>query len=134
MYELHFADITVPMTSDHTKMRSIITELFPGEEKGFDRYIEYEEKRLKKMYPCLKAEYGSIRSILSNSGNLLKVLPYLSLGKSVYEVMCGYFTAEKLKLCFTFQAKYLGMSPWNCPGFFSMLAYAEHKYGIYHTK
>ncbi len=40
---------------------------------------------------------------------------------------------EELKLCFTFQAKYLGMSPWSCPGAFSMLGYAEHKYGIYHT-
>jgi phytoene desaturase len=47
--------------------------------------------------------------------------------------LSGYFKTEELKLCFTFQAKYLGMSPWNCPGFFSMLAYAEHKYGIYHT-
>jgi hypothetical protein len=33
MYELHFADKVVPMTSDHEKMRKIIADLFPGEEK-----------------------------------------------------------------------------------------------------
>lgn len=85
------------------------------------------------MYPCLKADYGSTKSILSNWKNLLKVIPHLSIGKSIYQVLSGYFKTEELKLCFTFQAKYLGMSPWSCPGFFAMLAYAEHKYGIYHT-
>lgn len=133
MYELHFADNTVPMTSDYETMRATIARMFPGEEKWFDKYITYEEKRLQRMYPCLKADYGNVGSILKNSWNLLRVLPYLSLGKSIYEVLGKYFKSEELKLCFTFQAKYLGMSPWSCPGFFSMLAYAEHKYGIYHT-
>ncbi len=133
MYELFFWDNSIPMTSDHEKMRKTITKLFPGEEKWFDKYLLYEEKRLKKMYPCLKANYGDLPSILKNTWNLLQVIPYLSLWKSIYEVLWGYFTQEELKLCFTFQAKYLGMSPWNCPGFFAMLAYAEHKYGIYHT-
>ncbi len=133
MYELHFAEHTVPMTSNHKKMREIIARMFPGEEKGFDKYLAHEEKRLQKMYPCLKADYGSFKSVLKNAPNLVKVLPYLSLGKSIYDVLGSYFTKEELKLCFTFQAKYLGMSPWDCPGFFAMLAYAEHKYGIYHT-
>lgn len=133
MYELHFEDKTVPMTSDYAMMRETIARMFPGEEKWFDTYISYEEKRLQRMYPCLKADYGNAWSILKNSWNLLRVLPYLSLGKSIYDVLGSYFKSEELKLCFTFQAKYLGMSPWNCPGFFSMLAYAEHKYGIYHT-
>jgi phytoene desaturase len=79
MYELHFADKVVPMTSDHTKMRATIAEMFPGEEKGFDCYLAYEEVRLQKMYPCLKADYGSAKSILENWKNLLKVIPYLSL-------------------------------------------------------
>lgn len=33
MYELHFSNCTVPMTSHHTKMREIIVRMFPGEEK-----------------------------------------------------------------------------------------------------
>lgn len=133
MYELHFADVSVSMTSDHEKMRATIAKLFPGEEAWFDRYLSYEDKRLEKMYPCLDMDYSKLGRILKKWRHLIEVLPYLSLGKSLYQVLSGYFTTEELKLCFTFQAKYLGMSPWNCPGFFSMLAYAEHKYGIYHT-
>lgn len=32
MYELHFANVSVSMTSDHKKMRETIAQLFPGEE------------------------------------------------------------------------------------------------------
>lgn len=133
MYELNFADISVSMTSDHEKMRATIAKLFPWEEKWFDKYLAYEDKRLEKMYPCLDMDYSKLSRIIKKWKHLLEVIPYLSLGKSIYQVLSGYFTTEELKLCFTFQAKYLGMSPWNCPGFFSMLAYAEHKYGIYHA-
>ena len=133
MYELHFANVSVSMTSDHKKMRETIAQLFPGEEAWFDKYLTYEDKRLEKMYPCLDMDYSKFSRIIKKWRHLIEVLPYLSLSKSLYQVLSGYFTREELKLCFTFQAKYLGMSPWNCPGFFSMLAYAEHKYGIYHT-
>ncbi|MGI9212361.1 MAG: phytoene desaturase family protein, partial [Methylococcaceae bacterium] len=34
---------------------------------------------------------------------------------------------------FSFQSKYLGMSPWECPALFTMLPWVEHKYGIYHV-
>jgi hypothetical protein len=39
------------------------------------------------MYPCLKADYGSIKSIARNAANLIRVLPYLSLGRSIYDVL-----------------------------------------------
>lgn len=133
MYELHFTDKTIAMTSDHQKMRATIAKAFPWEEKGFDRYLFQEEKRIQRMLPCLKANYSTWNHIGQNWKHLLKVLPHLSLAKSLYQVLSDYFTSEELKLCFTFQAKYLGMSPWNCPGAFSMLSYAEHKYGIYHV-
>jgi phytoene desaturase len=45
----------------------------------------------------------------------------------------GYFNAEQLKLSFTFQSKYLGMSAWECPAAFSMIPYIEHELGIYHV-
>ena len=39
-----------------------------------------------------------------------------------------------MRLVFSFQSKYLGMSPWDCPAIFTMLSYLEHEYGIYHVK
>ncbi|MEI6711271.1 MAG: hypothetical protein WCK88_03435 [bacterium] len=79
MYELHFANKMVPMTSDHAKMRATIAEIFPGEEVGFDRYLAYEEKRLQKMFPCLEADYSTFAHIAKKWKHLLRVIPYLSL-------------------------------------------------------
>lgn len=64
---------------------------------------------------------------------LLKALPHLSLGRSLMGVLGNYFTQEKLRICFTFQAKYIGMSPWECPAAFAIMPYIEHSMGIDHV-
>ncbi len=65
--------------------------------------------------------------------DLLKAIPSLGLGRSLFDIMVGVFGDEKLALSFTFQSKYLGMSPWECPGLFAMIPYIEHAYGIFHV-
>ena len=42
------------------------------------------------------------------------------------------FDNDDLKLCFTFQSKYLGMSPFQCPSLFSILSFLEYEYGVLH--
>ncbi len=63
----------------------------------------------------------------------IRAILHLDLGKSVYQVLSRYFKSENLKFCFTFQSKYIGMSAWECPAAFAMIAYVEHKWGIYHV-
>ena len=65
--------------------------------------------------------------------DLLKAVPALGVGRSLFKNLGRYFKPEKLKLSFTFQAKYLGMSPWDCPALFTMLPYIEHAYGVEHV-
>merc|ERR1711916_185132 len=82
-------------------------------------------------YPCLQKDYNTMSRYLSM--DMLKALPKLSLGRSIFEVLGDYFEDEKLKLSFTFQSKYLGMSAWECPGAFALLPYIEHAFGVWHT-
>ena len=35
-------------------------------------------------------------------------------------------------LAMTFQSKYLGMSPFQCPSLFSILSFLEYEYGVFH--
>jgi phytoene desaturase len=51
----------------------------------------------------------------------------------MYDVLAGYFKSEDLRISFTFQSKYLGMSPWSCPAAFMIIPYIEHAFGIYHV-
>lgn len=131
MYRLVFKDKQINMTSDPKKMKKEIENAFPGNSGGFKSYLENESKKLKYLTPCLKKPYSSILDMLRNP--FLKAIPHLELQRTVHQSLGRYFDDEELKLCFTFQSKYLGMSAWECPAAFSIIAYVEHEFGIYHT-
>ncbi len=56
--------------------------------------------------------------------------PWLSLDGE----LARYFEDPRIRLAFTFQSKYLGMSPFKCPGLFSILSYLEYEHGVYHPE
>lgn len=131
MYRLVFSDSEMTPSSDPLKMEQELARVFPGSEAGYRKFLKKEKARFDAMYPCLKVDYSSFSSLFS--ANLLKALPQLSLGKSIFDNLGEYFTPETLKLSFTFQSKYLGMSAWECPAAFSIIPYVEHSYGIFHV-
>lgn len=132
MYRLRFFDKEVLVSDDHEKMKDEIRRAFPGEETGLDRFLKKEETRLRYLFPCLQKPYSSILDMVS--APMLRALPHLDLGTSVFQALGRYFPSEQLRICFTFQSKYLGMSAWECPAAFAMIAYIEHKWGIHHVR
>lgn len=131
MYALNFADKTMLARSNPTTMKAEIEKHFPGEGASFDRFLERESLRFRKLYPCLQKPYGSLASLISPT--LLAAAPHIAAGRSLHSVLASYFQSEELRLAFTFQSKYLGMSPWDCPGLFTMIPYTEHAHGVYHV-
>ena len=131
MYRLNFCDKTLLARSRPEDMKAEIERAFPGEGCNLDAFLSAESKRFEKLYPCLQKPYGTLTSLLSST--LLSALPHISLGRSLHDVLSSYFKAEDLRLAFTFQSKYLGMSPWDCPGLFTMIPYTEHAHGVYHV-
>jgi phytoene desaturase len=131
MYRLKFFENEMLMTDDHDKMEAAIGKEFPGEEKGFKRFFANEKKRFDYLFPCLQKPYSSVSDMMKNP--LLKAVPHLDLHLSVFQALGRYFKSDNLKFCFTFQSKYLGMSAWECPAAFAMVAFIEHKWGIYHV-
>lgn len=115
---------------DKQEMIQRIEELFPGDGAGFEKYLRTEERRTRHLVPCLEVPYNHIYHYLRL--RLLKATPFLDLHRSVYSVVSRYFKHEEMRIAATFQAKYLGMSPWQCPGTFAFLSYMEHAWGIYH--
>lgn len=132
LYTLSFDDRDFHVTRDRERMRAEIARLFPGNEGGYDRFLAAERRRFEALMPCLTRPYGSVASYLSPS--LLRAIPQLSLGRSVFRNLGRYFNDDKLILSFTFQSKYLGMSAWECPALFTMLPFVEHEFGISHVR
>jgi phytoene desaturase len=117
-------------TSDRASMREQVERLFPGNFKGYDRYMDYEREKFARITPCLQVPYDKPIDYLRP--RFLRALPYLDAHFSLYRHLGRYFDDDDLKTAFTFQAKYLGMSPWQCPATFSIISYIEHSGGIHH--
>lgn len=132
MYQLIFHDKKLNMTRDGNEMIRQINEIFPGNEGGYERYIEQTQKKLEILAPVLQAPMNRFTDLLKP--NVLKAVGELEIGRSLVDTLSNFYKDEDLQLSFTFQSKYLGMSPWESPGAFSILSYIEHAYGVYHIK
>ena len=132
MYQLDFRDQTVQISSDKETMKAELRRAFPGTENSLDKFYSRERKRYEKIIPNLYKEYSSLLAFLSPK--VLSAIPTFFSGGSIYDNLGKYFKEEKLRVCFTFQSKYLGMSPWECPSAFTIIPYVEHEFGIYHVE
>jgi phytoene desaturase len=117
-------------SSDMERMVAEIAKLAPADAPQFRRFMAYNRVKLEKFAPCLQAPFSGWTGLLQM--RLLAVLPYLKPWKSLHAELAGYFRDPRLQLAFTFQSKYLGMSPFQCPSLFSILSFLEYEYGIWH--
>ncbi len=130
-YRLTFgAGGTLNATSNIDRMVAEIDRFSPGEGAAFRRFMNDNRVKLEKFTPCLQTPFLGLTSLLH--ARLLKVLPHLKPWKSLHRELSGYFTDERLRLAFTFQSKYLGMSPFQCPSLFSILSFLEYEHGVFH--
>ncbi|GAF10163.1 phytoene desaturase family protein [Paenibacillus pini] len=130
LYALNFGDVTFTPSRDVEATSAQIAKLFPGNEEGYRRFMADEEDKFERVMPLLRRPFQTPGDYMKK--DVLRALPRLHAADTVYNRLSRYFTDERLRLSFTFQAKYLGMSPWECPGTFTILSFIEHKYGLYH--
>lgn len=130
MYRLEFEGFALEPSTDHARTKAQLAKLSPQAVAGYERLLAREKIRFQRMYPCLQKDYSSLRRMVHP--DMLRALPHLALGRSMHEQLCRYFDQDNLRICFTFQSKYLGMSPWECPAAFMIIPYVEHAFGIWH--
>jgi phytoene desaturase len=112
-------------------MKATLEAFSPGSFNGYLKYLDKESRKYDQLIPCLQMPYGRIRDFFS--WQLISSIPYLDAHTSIYNVLARYFDDDDTRIAFTFQAKYIGMSPWEAPGTFSIISYIEHGGGIYHV-
>lgn len=119
-------------STDERKMKKELERVFPGSSGAYDKYMRKEKAKYDSLIPCLEAPYCSFKDLFKM--RFIKAIPYLDAHLSLFDVLGRYFSYDELKLAFTFQAQYIGMSPWKAPGTFSLISYIEHSGGIYHVE
>jgi phytoene desaturase (3,4-didehydrolycopene-forming) len=128
-YRLYFHDgDTLDLSSDLTQLRSELTR--------------YEGDAYEQFFALQKEAHHhyefSVQSVLRcnfeywyNFFNLrnLWALKNLHMHWSLYDRVAHFFQSDKLRKAFTFQAMYMGMSPFDAPATYSLLQYTEFTEG-----
>ena len=97
---------------------------------AFQRYVKDNRMKLQKSKACLQEPWYGPSDLLSKRA--MRVAGVLRPQRSVARDLMKLFDDDRLMLAMSFQTKYLGMSPFNCPSLFTMLAFLEYEYGIFH--
>ena len=118
-------------TSDLDEMTERIRALSgDSNANAFRRYVVDNRLKLTKSKACLQEPWYGPTDLLSKRA--MRVAGVLRPQRSVAGDLMKLFDDDRLMLAMSFQTKYLGMSPFNCPSLFTMLAFLEYEYGIFH--
>ena len=117
-------------TPDLNRMEQAISALCPADAASFRRFMEDNRFKFQQFMPCLERPFLGWRDLFSR--RMLELLPSLRPWLSLDQELARYFSDPRIRLAFSFQSKYLGMSPYRCPSLFSILSFLEYEHGVYH--
>lgn len=120
------------LSSDTAVMKREI-EKWEGKD-GFERYLSWMQEAHRhyeiSVREVLHKNFTSIFNLLRPS--FLRHLFALHPFESIYSRASKYFWTERLRRVFTFGSMYMGMSPFDAPGTYSLLQYTELAEGIWY--
>ena len=117
-------------TPDIQRMEAEIAKLSPNDAGSFRRFMDDNRQKLERFRPILESPFSSPLDLVRPS--TLQALPLLKPWRSVGSELQQYFQDPRLVIAFSFQSKYLGMSPFRCPSLFSILSFLEYEHGVFH--
>ncbi len=130
-YRLEFgAGGRIDATPDLERMRTEIARIAPQDADSFARFMTENRTKLERFRPILESPFSSMLDLLRPS--VLKAAPWVRPWRSVAGDLSKHFSDPRLVTAFSFQSKYLGMSPFQCPSLFTILAFLEYEYGVFH--
>ena len=117
-------------TPDVARMEREIASISAGDAARLRRYLADNREKMDQFRAVLESPFLRFRDLMSPK--LARMLPLLRPWLSLDGELKRYFRDPRVRLAMTFQSKYLGMSPFNCPSLFSILSFIEYEYGVFH--
>lgn len=132
-YRLFFEDgATITASSDIARLEREVAQLCPADARGVRSWLEENRRKLEAFRPILESPFHGARDLLSLA--LRDVLPLVRPFTSVDSDLRRHFSDPRVRLAFSFQSKYLGMSPFKCPSLFTILSFIEVEHGVFHPR
>ena len=117
-------------TPDLERMQRAVAALAPADAPALRRFLDDNRVKLAAFKNCLESPFHGWRDVLRL--RMLRLLPLLRPWNSLDQELGRYFRDPRIRLAFSFQSKYLGMSPFNCPSLFTILSFLEYEHGVHH--
>ncbi|SCY25742.1 phytoene desaturase family protein [Microvirga guangxiensis] len=117
-------------TGDLGRLEQEIARLAPADARNVRRFLDDNRAKLEAFRPVLEQSFSSPADLVSPA--MLAALPKLRPFSNVNDDLKRYFADPRVRLAFSFQTKYLGMSPFQCPSLFTILSFLEYEHGVYH--
>ncbi len=117
-------------TPNVERMERAIAAISPEDAKRFHHFITHNRNKLDKFMPFLQQPFERWSDLAKVE--MMKLLPLLAPWRSLDGDLQNHFKDERIRLGFSFQSKYLGMSPFRCPSLFSILSFLEYEHGVFH--
>jgi phytoene desaturase len=119
-------------TPDVERMKRAIAAISPEDASRLENYFRDNREKLQRFAPILQSPFESWRDLVRPE--MLRMLPLVRPWRSLDSDLRKYFKDERIRLGFSFQSKYLGMSPFSCPSLFSILSFLEYEHGVFHPE
>jgi phytoene desaturase len=119
-------------TGNLDRMMKEIARFSAHDAVALPKFMTENSRKLDAFKPILEKPFHSLLDLLDPQ--VLKALRYLRPWKSIDGDLTRYFCDARTRLAFSFQSKYLGMSPFRCPSLFTILSFLEYEHGVFHPR
>ncbi|MCX5713088.1 MAG: NAD(P)-binding protein, partial [Candidatus Omnitrophica bacterium] len=129
-YKIIYADGTsFSIFKDRNKTKAELEKIEPGASLAYVKFIA-ETTRIYNAVRPLLYECFTAKDLLNPKywGLLTKIRAL----ESYWGLARKFFKSEKLAFAFTFEAMFMGVSPFQAPAFYSVISYADHVQKIFH--
>jgi phytoene desaturase len=133
-YRIHYADGSdFTLWREREPLRAELERIEPG---SYQKFLEFNESAGQMMDAALSRfvvqHFGSLSEFASvgTVKDLLRARTYTTVARNVAK----YFRDERLRMAFSYQTMYLGLSPYFAPGIYGLLPYTELNDGVFYAK
>ena len=131
MYRLQFDDgTTFEATPDIDRLSEQVARIDPADARNVAPYLKENAAKFGLFSPILQRPFHNFRSLMK--ADMARALPLFRPWLTVDQDLRRWFRNPDVRLAFSFQSKYLGMSPFKCPSLFTIVAHVEYGFGVFH--
>ena len=131
MYRLQFdSGTTFDATPDVDGLTAQAAKLSPADSVNVPAYLQEQIDKFAVFKPILQRPFHGPADLVKP--DMMRALPLFRPWLTVDQDLRRFFKHPDLRVAFSFQSKYLGMSPFKCPSLFTIVAHVEYGFGVFH--